>query len=164
MKTTYSEAFKEQALAKVLSRGDRTVQAVADELNLSVFTLKNWMRKTLPNEAQRALRKEKRPQDWRMEERLKALQESHGLEGEALQAWCREQGVFAHQLVQWKADFCGQARPTESREEARELRALKAENQRLERELKRKEKALAEAAALLVLQKKYRALLGEEVE
>jgi len=38
------------------------------------------------------------------------------------------------------------------------------ENQRLERELNRKEKALAEAAALLVLQKKYRALLGGEVE
>ena len=41
---------------------------------------------------------------------------------------------------------------------------MKAENQRLERELRRKEKALAEAAALWVLQKKYRALLGEEVE
>jgi hypothetical protein len=41
---------------------------------------------------------------------------------------------------------------------------LKTENQRLERELNRKEKALAEAAALLVIQKKYRALLGEEVE
>ncbi len=66
--------------------------------------------------------------------------------------------------MQWKTEFCGQARPKESREEAGELRTLKAENQRLERELKRKEKALAEAAALLVLQKKYRALLGEEVE
>jgi len=164
MKATYSEAFKEQALAKVLSRGDRTVQAVADELNISVFTLKNWMRKTLPNEEQRAPRKEKRPQDWRPGERLKALQESHGLEGEALHAWCREKGVFAHQLAQWKADFCSRAGTTENREGARELRALKAENQRLERELKRKEKALAEAAALLVLQKKYRALLGEEVE
>lgn len=52
----------------------------------------------------------------------------------------------------------------ERREDPAELRALKAENQRLERELRRKEKALAEAAALWVLQKKYRALLGEEVE
>lgn len=50
------------------------------------------------------------------------------------------------------------------RQEASELRALKAENPRLERELWRKDKALAEAAALLVLQKKYRALLGGEVE
>jgi len=44
------------------------------------------------------------------------------------------------------------------------LRTLKAENHRLEHELLRKDKALAEAAALLVLQKKFRALLGGEVE
>jgi len=34
----------------------------------------------------------------------------------------------------------------------------------LQRELARKEKALAEAAALLMLQKKYQALLGGAVE
>ena len=34
--------------------------------------------------------------------------------------------------------------------------------QQLERELRRKEKALAEAAALLVLQEKFRALMEEE--
>ena len=38
---TYSPAFKEQALVKVLSRGSRTIQSVADELNIKVFTLKN---------------------------------------------------------------------------------------------------------------------------
>jgi hypothetical protein len=93
-----------------------------------------------------------------------ALQESHGLEGEALHAWCREKGLFAHHLTQWKADFCGSAGAAENREGVRELRALKEENHRLERELARKEKALAEAAALLVLQKKYQALLGGEAE
>jgi hypothetical protein len=92
------------------------------------------------------------------------LQESHGLSGEALNARCREQGVFAHRLAEWKADFCRPAHRPDRREEAAELRALKAENQRLERELNRKEKALAEAAALWVLQKKYRALWGEEAE
>ncbi len=163
-KTTYSEGFKEQALSKVFSRGERTVQAVADELNISVFTLKNWMKKPLPDTENKAARKAKRPQDWSPEERLMALQESHGLSGDSLNAWCREHGLFAHQLAEWKADFCSQAKRPERREEAAELRALKTENQRLERELKRKEKALAEAAALLVLQKKYRALLGEEVE
>lgn len=47
-KATSSEGFKEQALSKVFSRGDRTVQAVAEELNLSVHTLKGWMKKPLP--------------------------------------------------------------------------------------------------------------------
>jgi capsule polysaccharide export protein KpsE/RkpR len=48
------------------------------------------------------------------------------------------------------------------REEAREVHGLKTEIQSLERELLRKDRALAEATALLVLQKKFRALLGGE--
>lgn len=108
--------------------------------------------------------KSKRPQDWRPEDRLAALQETYSLTGEDLNVWCRERGVFAHQLEKWKADFCHHVGSDESREEARALLTLKAENQRLERELTRKDKALAEAAALLVLQKKFRALLGGEVE
>jgi transposase-like protein len=163
-KTTYSEGFKERALSKVFSRGDRTVQAVADELNISAHTLKNWMKKPLPESENKSARKPKRPQDWSPQERLVALQESHGLSGDALNAWCREQGLFTHQLAEWKADFCKPPKPADRREDAAERSALKAEIQRLERELKRKEKALVEAAALLMLQKKYRALLGEEVE
>lgn len=163
MRSPYTEAFKEQALAKVYGRGERTIQAVADELNLNVFTLKNWMKKTVTDPNGGVAQKAKRPQDWRPEERLKALQASHGLAGEALNAWCHERGLFAHQLEQWQAEFC-QAVGGEGREGQRELRVLKEENQRLQRELTRKEKALAEAAALLVLQKKYQALWeGEAV-
>lgn len=42
------------------------------------------------------------------------------------------------------------------------MRTLKDENTRLKRELVRKDKALAEAAALLILQKKFRALWEDE--
>lgn len=162
-KKQYSDEFKEQALAKVYSRGKRTIQSIADESNLSIHTLKNWMKSTTttdrpnPNPA-------KRPQDWRPEERLLALHESHGLIGEALNAWCRQRGLFAHQLAQWQSDFCSAIQPRSSGDDSQTLRALKADNQRLERELNRKDKALAEAAALLILQKKVRALLGGEVE
>ena len=76
----------------------------------------------------------------------------------------RERGIFIHQLEQWKTDFCSQDDSVDKREEARILRTLKEEIQSLERNLLRKDKALAEAAALLVLQKKFRALLGGEVE
>ena len=108
--------------------------------------------------------KSKRPEEWSAEERLAALQQSYGLLGEDLNAWCRERGVFAHQLKQWKTNFCSHNEVDRQREEVSALRALKVENQNLERELLRKDKALAEAAALLVLQKKFRALLGGEVE
>ena len=163
--TRYSEDFKEQALAKVYSRGnERSIQGVADDLNIHLQTLKKWMQKSELDSTSTGQPKSKRPQDWGPEERLAALQKTYCLNGEDLNAWCRERGVFAHQLEQWKTDFCSHLGSDENREEARTLRTLKAENQRLEHELLRKDKALAEAAALLVLQKKFRALLGGEVE
>jgi transposase-like protein len=163
--TKYSEDFKEQALAKVFSRGkDQSIQDVADNLSISLQTLKTWMKKAKLDNHRDRPSKSKRPQDWSPEERLVALQKTYGLTDEELNAWCREQGLFVHQLEQWKADFCRQGSPSEKREETRALHALKAEIHSLERQILRKDKALAEAAALLVLQKKFRALLGEEVE
>jgi transposase-like protein len=160
----YSAGFKEQALVKVYSRGNnQTIQSVANELNINLTTLKTWM-KQKEQDVKPAPQKSKRPEDWSPEERLAALQQSYSLLGEDLNTWCRERGVFIHQLEQWKTDFCSQGDSVDKREEARVLRTLKEENQSLERELLRKDKALAEAAALLVLQKKFRALLGGEVE
>jgi transposase-like protein len=161
--STYSAAFKEQALSKVLSRGDRSVQSVADELNVSVFTLKNWMKRIVRKDLKTEPAREKRPQDWSLQEQLIALHESHGLQGEALNAWCREKGLFVHHLDSWKASFCA-GNNKEDGHDAREWRSLKDENQQLKRELLRKEKALAEAAALLVLQKKFQALWVDEVK
>ena len=164
-KKQYSDEFKDQALAKVYSRGQRSIQEIADELNLSIHTLKTWMSNaTSTDNARTPPHQAKRPQDWRPEERLLALHESHGLSGEALNAWCRERGLFAHQLKQWQTDFCSGGAGLAVREDAQTIRNQKAEIQRLERELVRKEKALAEAAALLVLQKKFQALLGGEAE
>ena len=100
-KSIYSDGFKEQALVKVYSRGDRTIQAVAEELNLNKFTLKSWMKNTASVDKSPAQFTSKRPKDWRPEERLVALHESYGLTGELLNAWCRERGLFAHQLSQW---------------------------------------------------------------
>ena len=105
--------------------------------------------------------KEKRPRDWNAEAKLLALHETHGLDGEALHAWCRENGLFAHHLTSWKTAFCADSKAAPG---TREMRVLKDENDQLKRELVRKEKALAEAAALLILQKKFRALWEDEVK
>jgi transposase-like protein len=163
-KQTYSVEFKEQALSKVFHRGSRTVVSVADELNMNVMTLKNWMKGAAASGQSDVSGHAKRPEDWSLEERLLALQQSHGLVDEALNAWCRERGLFAHHLSQWRADFCSVGGTGSRRENAQEVRELKHANVQLQRELNRKEKALAEAAALLVLQKKYRALFEGEAE
>lgn len=165
MNLTYSSAFKEQALVKVYSRGERTIQSIAEELGIKLQTLKVWMKrksKQMRNEETGSVT-EKRPQDWRPEEQLQALHESYALTGEALNAWCRERGLFAHHLTSWKAAFC--TRPINAElamPSKRDVRDLKDENAQLKRELNRKEKALAEAAALLILQKKFQALWEDE--
>ena len=129
MKSTYSEAFVEQARVKVLSRGDRTIRSIADELNVNHYTLKNWMKKIPGEKRSVSGSKEKRPQDWRPEEQWVALHESHGLEGEVLQGWCRERGLFVHHLTGWKDAFCAAGK--EAAPAARELGTLKGEIQQL---------------------------------
>jgi transposase-like protein len=160
MTAKHTEAFIEQALVKAFSRGTRTITAVAAELNVNHHTLRYWMSKKSIIKSVAKAAQEKRPQDWTASEQLAALQETHALSDEALQAWCRERGIFAHHLDSWKAAFCEPAKAPAAG--AREARALKDENAALKRELVRKEKALAEAAALLVLQKKFRALWEDQ--
>ena len=161
MAAQYSKEFIEQALVKAFSRGDRTITSVAEDLNVSHHTLRYWMKNKSAVERSASATKEKRPQDWTAQEQLVALHETHGLAGDALQAWCRERGLFAHHLTSGKAAFCAAGK--EVAPGPREVRTLKDENVKLKRELVRKDRALAEAAALLILQKKFRALWeGEE--
>ena len=161
MGSTYSQGFIEQALVKVYSRGDRTVKSVAEELNVNYPTLKNWMKRASVKQISGTVIKEKRPQDWSAAEPRTALQESHVLSGEPLNAWCRERGLLAHHLSVWKTAFCTEAKAVPG---GRELHGLKDENEQLKRALLRKDKALSEAAALLILQKKFRALWEGEVK
>jgi hypothetical protein len=158
MKATYSEAFIEQALVKVFSRGQRTIKEVAAELHVDFYTLKYWMKRTSVPKKKAMPTTDKRPSDWTAAEKLTALQETHALSGEALNVWCREKGLFAHHLTSWKDEFCAPKTPAP----AAQMRTLKDENVSLKKEILRKDKALAEAAALLVLQKKFRALWEDE--
>jgi hypothetical protein len=95
---------------------------------------------------------------------LQGLLEGYGLTDEALRAYCREKGIFPHHLEQWREAFSRGESGEAVRLEQRERNALKAEILQLKRELNRKEKALAESAALLVLQKKFQAFWEEKGE
>jgi transposase-like protein len=162
MSKVYSDAFIEQALVKVYSRGERSVQDIADDLNVNYYTVKNWIKRKPLSKVKASATREKRPQDWHRGEQLVALHETYGMDAEALQAWCRSHGLFPHHLEEWRAGFCVEAKAPAS--DARELRAVQAENEKLQRSLDRKDKALAEAAALLLLQKKFNALWEDEVK
>jgi transposase-like protein len=158
----YPSGFKEQALGKVFARSDdQTIQSIADDVNMNMGTLRGWMKAALRDQKNPPV-KSVHTTDWTPAQRLLALHESHGLGEEALNAWCRERGLFAHDLARWRSDFCESAGTAGGREESDELRQLRLTNMQLQRDLNRKDKALAEAAALLVLQKKYRALWAAE--
>ena len=162
----YSIEFQEQALIKVRERGTRSVLDVATDLHMSVGTLRKWISKSNQAKGEVSEPTAKLPDDlpaqsWGPAQRLQALLETHTMSQAQLHAWCREKGLFEHQLKAWRDAF-GSAPVSASRESKAALRELQAKHEGLQRELRRKEKALAEAAALLVLQKKFQALLGDE--
>jgi len=160
-KSKYTEGFRAQALEKVYSRGKHSVRAVAEELNVNPWTLKNWMKAGKERLLSEAGATQRRPQDWSLAERLQMLLDSHGMGEESLNIFCRERGIFRHHLQHWREAFeTGTTLGLQA--DRSELRELKAANQGLRSELNRKDKALAEAAALLVLQKKYQALWADE--
>jgi hypothetical protein len=173
----HSQEFQEQALSKVRARGKRTLESVAAELNMPLGTLKGWLKRSglegaaLPHAA--TLPGDVPARQWSPAQRLLALQESHTLSGSALHAWCREKGLFEHQLKQWRDAFCAMSNPAvhtpaasaaQQRVASAALRELQTRHDRLQREMRRKDRALAEAAALLVLQKKFQALVLQQSE
>lgn len=158
----YSAEFIEQALVKVHARGGRTIQSVADELGVKFETVKRWL-KVHSVVRTNVVDGERRPHEWRREEQFEALLQTHGLSEGQLNAWCRERGLFPHHLQEWRAAFCA-GDTAKAKAKAASTVSLSKENAKLKKDLARKDKALAEAAALLVLQKKFQALWADEEE
>lgn len=100
----YLSEFKEQPISKVRQRGSRTLKSVANELNTSLGSLKGWLKASNHQVAKAAtlasLPSDTAAQLWSPAQRLLALNESHALKGAALLVWCREKGLFEHQLKQ----------------------------------------------------------------
>ena len=169
MRARYSHSFKRQAVEKALSRTEgTTLVEITDSLGIGQSTLNKWMVKSrnqqlgLNSEHDSAsiggVRKEKRPQDWSHEERLDMVIACGGLDEAAMNQLCRERGLYAHHVTQWKQDFISAS----TANERTEAKSLKGEVRELKKELNRKDKALAETAALLVLQKKVSAIWGND--
>ncbi|MBS3957832.1 MAG: transposase, partial [Xanthomonadaceae bacterium] len=102
---------------------------------------------------------------WTAGSRLEAVITTAALNEAAKSAWCREHGVYPSELDQWRAS-CTTAlsNPEEARASPQATRASAKRIKELERDLLRKDRALAETAALLVLSKKVAAIFhkGED--
>lgn len=167
----YTETFKARMVRRMLGPRAVSAHALSEEAGVSQPTLSRWLRETSsfrvmakkdqnkappqPVEAEVA----RRPQEWTADERLRAVAETLALEGEGLGVYLRRNGIHREQIEQWRAEArTALEQPNRRRRPAAETKRIKE----LERELRRKDKALAEAAALLVLRKKVQALWGDE--
>ncbi len=161
----YTQEFKVQSVKKVLSRrADQTQKDIADNLGVGLSTLQKWKRLAKDNQLEKTapdMSKEKSPQDWNSAQRLDAIMHCHSMSDEQISSYCRENGIYPHHLKKWKTEFLSEKESTDklSRQERKKL---KQENKLLQKELNRKDKALSETAALLVLSKKCQAIWGEK--
>ncbi len=158
MSRKYNQSFRAAVIEKALSRGqDVTMIDIAKEYGISRATVDRWIREAQLTESispATMTNEEKRPQDWSKAERLQAIIECAGLDESGVSAYCRRKGLYPHHIKQWKADFTGNDTAATAQQDRTQVKQLKAENKSLKQELHRKEKALAETAALLVLKKK----------
>ena len=96
--------------------------------------------------------------EWTAEARFAAIVETETLSANELGEYCRQRGLYPEQIKAWRKAFIDGEKPVKPPKTDLKTRR---EINRLKKELARKEKALAEAAALLVLRKKLKALYGE---
>jgi transposase-like protein len=148
-------------VARLLPPESSPVDLVSREVGVSVATLERWRAEALADAAG-----EPGPAGadrWTAAARLEAVIATAAMDATSRSAWCREHGLYAADLEAWKRDAIsglGEPRGAGAMETRQDRRRIKE----LERELQRKDKALAETAALLVLSKKIGAVFhrGED--
>jgi transposase-like protein len=129
-----------------------SLDTVSQKVGISVATLARWRAAALASN-------DGRPH-WTATARLEAVIATAAMDETARSAWCREHGLFPTDLDRWKQDAIsglGEPRDEGAAEAKQERRRIKE----LERDLSRKDKALAETAALLVLSKKLSAIVRD---
>lgn len=166
MTKRHSQSFKIQVVEKALNRSSQeTLAQIADQQGIGYSTLTRWMYQIregeLTDQSPATPVTEQRPQDWRADQKLQAIIDTERLNEQDKGHYCREHGVYQHQIDHWKQQLMSKTNDSQQAQQHKaQIKALKAENQRLQKELSRKEEALAEAAALMILKKKAHALFG----
>lgn len=157
----YSTEFKKSAVEKLLNRGSRPIAAIVEELAVPSPTLYRWK---LDFAKTGVMKTSSRPQDRSSAEKLKAVNEYEATALEERGALLRRLGVHEEHVKAWSAQVHSALRHeaigkhVDRAERAEDRRRIKE----LEKDLKRKDRALAETTALLVLKKKADLIWGTE--
>jgi len=159
----YSEGFKVQAVAKVLDNHGRSINEVAEELNLFPATLSNWIKQAKEGKLRLTEGDSIPPSQRYTGEKFSLLLESKTIPPEQLGEWLRKQGLHSEHLPLWEQELTDFMKNKNIDLKSENI-ILKREKKELEKELARKEKALAEAAVLLTLKKKFQNLFTQDEE
>lgn len=150
---------RRESLVRRMLNGEAVAQ-LSRESGLGVSTLYRWRLQGQPGDEGVSKRKKDRLS---AAQKLAALGETGGLNEAELSEYCRKKGLYVEQVKGWREQaeqaMGGGMVSAKAHQEA--LQAERKQRAALERELQRKEKALAETAALLTLRKKARAIWGE---
>jgi transposase len=172
----YSEAFKARLVQRMTTPGGPCAHHLAQETNVPGATLGRWLKaaamvggvpkKRFPAptgqapqpSSSGAERDAVSPREWVPAEKLRVVAAAAQLKAEELGEFLRREGIHLAQLEEWRTDILGALGSPAARPKTPDAKRVRE----LERELARKEKALAEVTALLVLEKKVQALFGSE--
>lgn len=154
----YSSERKIAILDKMLPPHNLTVREVAHREGVGEATLYNWRKQAKQEGRPVPGSRKPTPDDWSSQDKFAVVLETASLNAQELSEYCRAKGLYPEQVERWKqscVEGLGAPKPENDSKENRK-KILK-----LEKEVLRKDKALAEAAALLILQKKFQALWEE---
>lgn len=151
----YGKAFKDRAVARLLPPESAAVEVVSREVGVSVSTLERWR-----SDAQACGQSSG---GWTAAARMEALLATAGMSEAEKGAWCRSKGLFPSELDEWRL-AAQAALESPSVPVAGVTAADRRRVKELQRQLRRKDKALAEAAALLVLSKKLEGLFPKDAD
>ena len=141
-------------MARLLPPESAALDVVALAVGIGASTLERWR-----DDAQS---KPARGRIWTGAARLDAVVSTAPMDEAGTSAWCRGHGVFVAELDKWRATCSAAlADPEEARASPQATRSDRKRIKELERELLRKDRALAETAALLVLSKKVQAIFNK---
>jgi len=158
--TQYSEQFKASIIARMLPPNEVPVPQLARETGIPKDTLYTWRSKHRKFVGDATVQPS-RSGELSSEEKFAVVLESASLNERELGEYCRRKGLYPAQINAWR-DACTQANASQApKVDPSKLKAQAKHIKQLEAELRRKDKALAETAALLVLQKKLQALWEE---
>ncbi len=157
----YTSEFKESVLKRLEPPTSDTVTSLSEELGVTRGTIYAWLRAKDNNSYT-----SKSTKRWTSEDKFHIVLETSTLTEGELAAYCRRKGLFVEDVKAWR-EQCLRANATKFKDPQileQHLKEEKEKTKHLEKELSRKEKALAETAALLVLRKKAQAIWGDPEE